>query len=129
MSVTLAKIKCLNEDCTIGYFSPKRSDQKFCDEQCKNHYHNKQKKQDKQSTFSREQVLKHNHHVLEKLYRSGRYKDGIPEMILVHEGFEITVFTDQQTNEITGQRILWSHGYGVEVIGHEKPYLYNIHTR
>jgi hypothetical protein len=129
MPIKYPKRQCKNPSCSQREFVPKRSDQLFCDQECKNYYHNQEKKKKKETVFNKEKILKHNYESLKKLYTYSDYKQLVPEIILKHEKINLTVFTDQGVNEATNRKILWSHGFGLELASHPSSGYYIIHRR
>jgi hypothetical protein len=129
MPIKYPKKQCKNPICATGSFVPDRPNQLFCDEQCKNHFHNTEKKKARESIFKREKILKHNYKTLEKLKKESAYKKQVPEYILLHEKFDLTAFTDQSINEPSKRKINWSHGYGLELIAESPVNTYFIHSR
>lgn len=129
MPITIAKAKCKNPACATGLFTPRRGDQVFCDAQCKNHYHNQRKRQARDVTFSKEKALKHNFRVLERLFVDPKYKAGVSQLILEHEGVALAVFTDYAVLTTSGRRVLWSHDYGLELLKDSTAPFFKIHKR
>lgn len=128
VAIKYPKQKCKNPLCASKEFVPSRPNQLFCDEQCKNHFHNQVKKKRRETTFKKEEILRHNYKVLEKLWKDGRYKKSVSEDILFHEKIDPTVFTDQFFNERTKTRINWFHDFGLELIS-QSPKMFLIHHR
>ena len=128
MAIKYPKQKCKNPICFSKEFVPSRPNQLFCDQQCKNHFHNQAKKKRKETTFKKEEILRHNYKTLEKLSKDGRYKKSVSEEILFHEKMNTNVFTDQSINERTGARINWFHDFGLELIN-QSPKMFLIHRR
>src|SRR3982751_6104866 len=116
MAVQYPKRTCKNKACSSGQFIPKRPDQVFCDRQCKNYYHNEEKRKKASGELHREKILYHNYKRLKKLSQHSVYKVSVPENILLHEKVDLQVYTDKSINEKTNSPIAWSHTYGLERI-------------
>lgn len=129
MPIKYLKRKCKNPFCFQKEFVPKRSDQLFCDQQCKNYFHNEEKKKKRDTVFSKEKILKHNYEALKKLSIYSDHNQLVPDIILKHEKVNLKVFTDQGINETTKGKILWSHGFGLELASHPSSGYYIIHRR
>lgn len=126
MATAIDDVECKNPNCATGEFTPTRSDQAFCDQRCKNHYHNSKRKKLAQTVFAKQKKILHNYKVLAKLFNDPLYKNGVSEIILEHEKFDFTSFTSQSIKNDSNRAVLWSHTYGIELIS-ETPLTYKIH--
>ena len=124
------RISCKNTDCPNKLFTPKRSDQLYCDHICKDYSNNLLKRIKNKTAFKREKTLRNNANSLEEIYNNPLYPDKtIPELILLHEKIDVLTFTDMSTDKKTGRKIIWSHNYGIELINTSPPKNYKVHSR
>lgn len=121
--------KCLNPVCPKKSFAPVRTDQKFCSKECKNDYHNVQRRIRNREIYGLEKVIRENEKKLARLYNSPLYRDhAVPEELLAYEQIAMSVHSDTNMNKKTNRSILWSHAYGIEYTG-TVPRVYVIHKR
>ncbi len=69
-----------------------RKDRKFCDEVCKNRYHNTQNYNEQQEIKRIQLILKKNRRILKKM-QARKDNDEIPKERLLKEGFEFDYHT------------------------------------
>jgi hypothetical protein len=106
--------ECKNPCCAVGTFVPTHGNQRYCDSECQQHHNNQKKKRLKQTEFAREEQLRRNHQVLEVLYQYPPHRKGVDRSYLEHLGVDVFVCSDTANNTQTGNRVTWSHGYGIE---------------
>jgi hypothetical protein len=88
-----------------------RKDRKFCDENCKNKFHNTQAYLEEQEIKRIQHVLKKNRRALKKVF--GRAdKDAIKKDRLLKEGFEFDYHTHFVTTKIKRNQFIFCFDYG-----------------
>jgi hypothetical protein len=126
--ISMEKRKCLNRECPNGgFFIPARANQLHCPG-CKDRKGNLKKKQERDTIFIKEKVLKHNARRLAYIYRVYVHGD-VPSEILKYEKIEKSIFTDISKNPRTGGNVYWSHNYGLELVVDSPSNLFRVHKR
>ena len=109
-------------------FHPHRSNQIYCEDQCRINYHNDQRKLKNEERYGLEKILRHCDTTLESLYESDFYQDEIiQESVLLSCGIDLSACTLEK-NLDTGRPVRWFHAYGMELVDKENR-LYTIHHR
>lgn len=96
--------KCL--DC--GNELKGRSDKKFCDDQCRSHYHNRLNEGRNRSQRPLNGILRKNHSVLSKLFKARKSRIGREELLQL--GFNLNFHTHSKT--IDGETFQFCYEYG-----------------
>jgi arginyl-tRNA--protein-N-Asp/Glu arginylyltransferase len=102
---------CLN--CTL-HFRHGRRDKKFCCAKCRSAYHNRTIGQELSPVESISKALEKNHQVLVKVKASRISGDAIAKNILVYEGYQFSLSTEQTINNRTDGIIYWICDLGLE---------------
>ncbi len=126
MARTYPQKKCKNPECPNKSFTPRRSNQLFCEGGCKDNYHNDKRREENTTVFHREKQLRRNAKTLEMLHKDPDYKTGVPVNILKLLKIDLMVCTHQRKNPTTEKTVYWFHNYGLESTG-VKPSVYLIH--
>ncbi|MAZ93316.1 MAG: hypothetical protein CMF58_02775 [Lentimicrobiaceae bacterium] len=99
-------VRCLECDTPlIG-----RVDKKFCNDQCRNSYHNKEKREDSTFVRSVNSILRKNRNILKNNNPNGKAK--VRKQDLLNSGFNFKYFTNTYTTK--DNRIyyfVYEHGY------------------
>lgn len=125
MARTYPPKKCKNPACPNKSFTPRRSNQLFCDG-CKDNFYNDKRREKNNTVFQREKQLRWNANTLEKLSKDPLYEKGVPVDILKHERIDLKVYTHKMKNRKTDRTVYFSHNYGLEWTG-TKPAIFLIH--
>jgi len=88
-----------------------RSDRQYCDEKCKNQYHNAKNARENAELQRIELILRKNHRILKKMFLR-KDKDTIPKERLLKEGFNFDYHTHHIIGKIKGNEFIFCHGYG-----------------
>lgn len=96
-----------------------RTDRKFCDEGCKNEYHNKQKNIDRQEILRIEIALTNNRRILKKVLGI-KSEEIIHKETLLKMGFEFTYHTHHVTSTIKRNEYIFCYNYGYWKMSDEK---------
>jgi len=86
-----------------------RSDRKFCSDQCRALYHNKNKKEKEKAVIHINQVLKKNRNILKKLNPVG--KTTIPKHFLDLQGFDFRFYTHIYKTKNSTYFFCYEYGY------------------
>lgn len=89
---------------------------KYCNNECKDDFHNAEKKRKDAITYSYEQVLRQNEKHL-KVFSGNTYyqQNGIAEGPLKGQGVDLSVCVNEEVHLTTGGVIYWYGCYGVEL--------------
>lgn len=104
--MAMTKIICLECDTSFNG----RSDKKFCTDQCRSSYNNKQNSDANNTMKNINNALRKNRRILNSLLESG--KDKIGKDKLVQKGFNFKYFTHSFTSK-TGKNYLFWYDCGV----------------
>ena len=99
---------CLNCQASI---KKGRSDRKFCDEGCKNEYHNAQKNEDRQQILEIEKMLKNNWKILKKVLGTKK-EEIVTKERLLKMGFEFEYHTHYVVSVIKSNEYIFCYNYG-----------------
>lgn len=88
-----------------------RIDKKFCNDQCRNGYHNRVKAEMSSTMKQVNQVLKHNREVLRQLIPEVKGKTTVNRDRLLQEGFDFTYHTHTYTTR-KGHHYTFCYEYG-----------------
>jgi len=87
-----------------------RVDKKFCNDQCRNNYHNKEKREDSTHVRKVNSILRKNRNILKSLNPKGKAKVRGKE--LTERGFNFKYFTNiYKTKENRHYYFVYEHGY------------------
>lgn len=87
-----------------------RVDKKFCNDQCRNNYHNKENREDSNFIRNINVILKKNRNILKKLNPTGKAK--VRKQELVTLGFNFKYFTNlYKTKDGRYYYFVYEHGY------------------
>lgn len=93
-----------------------RNDQKFCSDQCRNTYNNRQNKDETSYMRSVNHTLRKNRRILKELNPSGKTK--ITKQMLLSKGFDFKHFTHVYKNK-EGKIYYFCYEYGYLPIDHD----------
>ena len=88
-----------------------RSDKKFCNNNCRNFYHNKNKSRRRSSIRKINIILKRNFKILEKLYGDSRKTPTVEEAEILEMNFDLTYSTHSVTDK-AGRKVTYCYDYG-----------------
>jgi hypothetical protein len=88
-----------------------RSDKKFCDDNCRNCYHNKNKSKSRSSIRKINIILKRNYEILEKLYSDSRELPIVEEAEILVMDFDPTYSTHSATDK-SGRKVNYCYDFG-----------------
>jgi predicted nucleic acid-binding Zn ribbon protein len=87
-----------------------RVDKKFCNDQCRNNYHNKENREDSALIRYLNAILRKNRNILKNLNPVGKAK--VKKQELVTAGFNFKYFTNlYQTKDKRTYYFVYEHGY------------------
>lgn len=87
-----------------------RVDKKFCNDQCRNNYHNKENREDSNFIRNINVILKKNRNILKRLNPTGKGK--VKKQELVTLGFNFKYFTNlYKTKDGRIYYFVYEHGY------------------
>ncbi len=87
-----------------------RVDKKFCNDQCRNNYHNKENREDSILVRNVNAILRKNRNILKNLNPVGKGK--VKKQELVTEGFNFKYFTNlYKTKDGRIYYFVYEHGY------------------
>jgi hypothetical protein len=92
-----------------------RSDKKFCNDSCRNTYHNNLKSIDSKYVRETNQYLLRNRRILEKLFTSSRQLVKTSKQKLLAQQFDFRYFTHQYNNR-NGQRYSFCYEFGYRIL-------------
>ena len=92
-----------------------RSDRLFCNESCKNQFHNKQTYLEEQEIKRIQLILKKNRRILKKMF-SRKDRDEIPKEKLLKEGFEFDYHTHFVISKIKRNQFILCFDYGYRAV-------------
>ena len=96
-----------------------RKDMLFCDENCKNKFHNTQAYQEEQEIKRIQLILKKNRRVLKKMF-ARKDRDEIQKEKLLKEGFEFDYHTHFVISKIKRNQFTFCFDYGYRVVSEDK---------
>jgi hypothetical protein len=99
-----------------------RVDRLYCDERCKNAFHNARSIEENGELNRIELVLKKNRRVLKKMF-ARKDKDQISKERLLKEGFDFVFYTHHVTSKIIGNSFTFCFDYGYREV---EPGVYKI---
>lgn len=102
-----ASSKCLF--CTSPLLG--RSDKKFCNDNCRNCYHNKHKSKSRSSIRKINIILKRNYEILEKLFSDNRKIPIVEEAKILGMDFDFTYSTHSVTDK-EGRKVNYCYDFG-----------------
>lgn len=88
-----------------------RADRKYCDERCKNQYHNARNNEENSEVQRIELILRKNHRILKKMFLR-KDRDEIERERLLKEGFHFDFHTHHVISKTKGYEYTFSFGYG-----------------
>jgi len=88
-----------------------RADRKFCDEGCKNEFHNNKKTSERQEILRIEMALKNNRRILKKVLGPKKEEIVIKETLL-KMGFEFTYHTHHVISTYKSNEYIFCYNYG-----------------
>jgi hypothetical protein len=88
-----------------------RADRKFCDEGCKNEYHNKQKNDARQEILRIEVALKNNRRILKKVLASKK-EEIVRTETLIKMGFDFMYHTHHAISTYKSNEYIFCFNYG-----------------
>ncbi len=88
-----------------------RTDKRFCNDQCRNSYHNRLKSDINAMVRRVNKQLRHNRRIMEKLVPSNPGKITIPKSRLTDEGFNFNYHTHTYTTK-NGHTYIFCYEYG-----------------
>lgn len=87
-----------------------RVDKKFCNDQCRNNYHNKEKREDSAHVRTVNSILRRNRNILKKLNPAGKTK--VRKQELLTPGFNFKYYTNTyKTKDNRIYYFVYEHGY------------------
>lgn len=92
-----------------------RSDRQYCDERCKNAYHNSRSSDENRELERVDKVLRKNHRILKKLFDRGD-RDEILRDVLLKEGFDFSYHTHHVVTKTKSNEFIFCFGYGYREI-------------
>ena len=96
-----------------------RSDRLYCDEICKNRYHNALNKEDSEEFKRVQKILRRNRKVLKKMYARND-RDTLKKERLLKEGFEFDYYTHTKISKIKSNLFIFCFEYGYRPAGDDK---------
>lgn len=96
-----------------------RKDRLFCDETCKNRYHNTQIYEEQQEIKRVQLILKRNRRVLKKMFVR-KDRDLLDKIVLLKEGFEFDYHTHFVTSKIKKNQFTFCFDYGYRSVGEDR---------
>ena len=102
---------CRNQDPSVHQFHPRRRDQQFCSKQCKNHFHNEERRLSLDAEVSAN--IKKNDKALQRAHDKIK-SQAIHQSFLEYEGFDWKVYSSKQKIPESGTVVLWCYKYGIE---------------
>jgi hypothetical protein len=88
-----------------------RADRKYCDERCKNQYHNARNNQENAELQRIELILRKNHRILKKMFLR-KDRDEIERERMLKEGFHFDYHTHHVLSKTKGYEYIFNFGYG-----------------
>lgn len=88
-----------------------RTDKKFCNDQCRNSYHNRMKSEINALVRRINKSLRHNRYVLSRMIPESKGKTTVPKTKLVNAGFNFTYHTHIYTSK-NGHTYYFCYEYG-----------------
>ena len=88
-----------------------RADRRYCDERCKNAYHNARSSDENGELERVDKILRKNHRILKKLFLLKDH-DGISRERLLKEGFDFGYHTHHVLTKIKANEFVFCFGYG-----------------
>lgn len=88
-----------------------RIDKKFCNDQCRNSFHNRMKGEVSATVKQVNHILKHNREILQQLVPEIKGKTTVHRSRLLHEGFDFTYHTHTYTTR-KGHHYFFCYEYG-----------------
>jgi hypothetical protein len=88
-----------------------RSDKKFCNDQCRNGYNNRQKSDANAMVRRINHILRRNRHILEELVPPEKGKISLPQGRLLDEGFNFSYHTHTYITK-NGHTYVFCYEYG-----------------
>lgn len=95
-----------------------RSDRLFCNDGCRNKYHNRQNWMEDQEIKRIQLILKKNRRVLKKLF-ARKDHDAITKEKLLKEGFEFDYHTHFVVSKIKGNQFIFNFDYGYRMVNED----------
>ena len=92
-----------------------RADRQYCDERCKNAYHNVRSSEENKDLERIDKLLRKNHRVLKKLFARAD-RDDIPRERLLKEGFDFRFHTHHVMTKTKSNEFIFCFGYGYREI-------------
>ena len=94
-----------------------RADQKFCNDQCRNHYNNQLKTEDRTVVKHINKILAKNRNVLKQHNPSGKTK--VKKTLLLKAGFDFDYHTHYYTTQ-NGHQYVFCYEYGYLSLDNEE---------
>jgi predicted nucleic acid-binding Zn ribbon protein len=88
-----------------------RSDKKFCDDNCRNCYHNKNKSKSRSSIKKINIILKRNFEILEKLVSQNKKIPTVEEAEILAMDFDLT-YSTHSIRDKEGRKVNYCYDYG-----------------
>src|SRR5262245_21380381 len=95
-----------------------RTDKKFCDDYCRNSYHNKLNSDDNNYVRNVNNILRRNRRILEDFIPAGQETAKTPKSKLHEKGFQFKYFTNTYTNK-KGTVYYFCYEYGYLPLEHD----------
>mgnify|MGYP000553022117 FL=1 len=96
-----------------------RSDKKFCDDLCRNHYNNRLKAAGNNTVRNINHALAKNRRILESMIAEGEEMARTSKEALLQQGFRFRYFTHRQTGK-NGTRYSFCYDYGYLPLGDDE---------
>jgi hypothetical protein len=97
-----------------------RPDKKFCDDGCKNLYHNKEKIREHREIRKVDIVLKRNRRILKRMFNPKKEDILVDREVLLKQGFEFTFHTHFVITRIKQNEFIFCYDYGYREIEKNK---------
>ena len=95
-----------------------RADRKYCDERCKNAFHNARSMEENEELQRIELILKKNRRVLKKLFGK-KDRDNMKRERLLKEGFDFDYHTHHVTSKIKKNEFIFCFDFGYCAVANE----------
>jgi hypothetical protein len=96
-----------------------RIDKKFCNEGCRNQYHNAQKKAENDETTKINMVLRHNRKILKEIL-ADKPSEIVNHEVLLKKGFEFEYLTHYVTSHFQNNKYTFCYNYGYRPVEKNK---------
>lgn len=96
-----------------------RADRQYCNELCKNRYHNKRLNEDSVELKRIERILRKNHGILKRLFLR-KDNDSIERERMLKDGFDFSYHTHRIITKIKKNEFIFCYGYGYRPVNENK---------